>query len=815
MTQENRSASAVKPVNEKNLKQMIFAAIILVVVNLVMLVLPFCEVYQPTRKVTSILGTVYEGWHLSRNSLVSVLVGIPVAIGYIITLIKWCRGAQPNKIYANRKAVMSKKINKFILLKISSIFSVVMPIFLYTGANSSVSSYKEYGAYCNFTFFGVVGIITNIALFVALIYLSGASKSLYIHSLVDATKATEQGNVGDVVAGAAAVGSAAAFSYAATYTAKVDKTVIAKDSEEIPAEQTAMCSEKRPEQEKVFDNTASPHDRVAQEFKTVGSAPNLVSKIIPGTGAAIGKATGVVGCIADKTVEAFKAKKWLRIAAPIAAVIILLAIIVPLLSSDGGEFTPQKTDEELIRERIDTFLTAYNDGDMEEVLNCLDAKSKNTFNALLNVMGGLAGGLTGFSFDLRDLFSLGVAVMDGYSLHFDISGVETNGGKAVATATMNTSPTEFSTVYISLIYENDAWYIQDISDNKPIILGSGGSDSGNNSGSGNSSGSNSVSYLLKTYSTTNEYGNAGTYTEINSNYSVGETVELKATVTPGYNFEGWFINDICVCKELLYSFTTKNESIELEARWSYYTVTVESNSDEYGNAGTYTKKNRDKISVGENVTLTATVADGYNFEGWYIDGICVCAELTYRFVMGNEDKVINAKYSYYTLTTDGCINKWSYKSRLEDDAGTYTKYNEEKISNGEVVTLVATLGDGYTFKGWYIRNVCVSTDLEYTYTMTRQNVMLEARYTYYTLTVEAYLEHGNYYSGFEANMGSYTQYDEEKIRVGETVTLIATEKEGYEFLGWKHGNTIVSEELIYTFTMVEKDDTYKAIFKKI
>jgi len=810
MTKEKYGAPALMTVEEKKLKPIILAAIILIAISLIMLFLPFCEVYQPTRKVTNILGTTYEGWHLSRNSLVSVIIGVPIGIGYIITLIKWCRGVHPDKIYANRKSAMSKKINKFIHLKIACVFSATMPIFLYTGVESSISSYKEYGAYCNFTVFGVIGIIAGVALFIILIYLSRASKSLYIHSMVEAARSAEKENLAETLTSAVAVGSAAAFSYAAANTEKLNETVITADPEEFTAEQVVANSEKQTARAENSANTVVRPDRAANDQKAIGTSANLVSKIIPGAEIAMGKATDVVGSVANKTVEAFKTKKWLRIAAPIAAgVIILIVIIASLLGSGDGGFTPQKTDEELIRERVDTFLTAYNDGDMEEVLNCLDAKTKNTFNALLNVMGGLAGGLTGFNFDLRDLFSLGVAVMDGYSLRFDISGVEINGSKAVATATMNTSPTELSTVYISLIYENDAWYIQDISDNKPIIFGSGGS------GSGNSSGSNSGSYLLKTYSTTNEYGNAGTYTEINSNYNVGETVELKATVKPGYNFEGWFINDICVCEELMYSFTTKNENIELEARWSYYTITVESNSDEYGNAGTYTKKNRDKISVGENVTLTATVADGYNFDGWYIDGICVCAELTYRFVMENEDKVINAKYSYYTLTTDGCMNKWSYKSRLEDDAGTYTKYNEKKISDGEEVTLVATLGDGYTFKGWYIRNVCVSTDLEYTYTMTRQNVVLEARYTYYTLIVEAYLDHGNYYSGFEANMGSYTKYDEEKIRVGETVTLVATEKEGYEFVGWKHGNTIVSEESTYTFEMVEKDDTYKAIFKEI
>ena len=468
MTQQNSTTPAVKPVDEKALKPIIFVAIILVAVSLVMLFPPFCEVYQPTRKVTNILGTTYEGWHLSSNSLVSVMVGIPVMIGYIITLIKWCRGVQPDKIYADRKAVMSKKINKFVLLKIACVYSVAMTLILYMGVSSSVSPYVEHGAYCNFTFFGVVGIIVNIALFAVLVYLSGASKSLYIHSLVNATKTAEQGSAGDAIENAA-VGAAATFAYAAANnTVKNNESASTPNPAETPEQQPVINSEKQTEQQQTevdFSNMS------ATETKTVGSvAPAFVSKIIPGATAVIGKATDVVGSVADKTVEVFKANKWLKIAAPIAAgVLILITIIISLLGS-GDTFTPKKTDEELIRERIDTFLTAYNDGDMEEVLNCLDAKTKNTFNALLNVMGGIAGGLTGFSFDLRDLFSLGVAIKDGDFMTLNVSDITVSGSTAVATTSMS-MPGGASIIYFKMIYENDGWYISDMTDKKPASSG--------------------------------------------------------------------------------------------------------------------------------------------------------------------------------------------------------------------------------------------------------------------------------------------------------------------------------------------------------
>lgn len=324
-------------------------------------------------------------------------------------------------------------------------------------------------------------------------------------------------------------------------------------------------------------------------------------------------------------------------------------------------------------------------------------------------------------------------------------------------------------------------------------------------------------YTVTVDSDTNEQGLAGTFTKkTDEKVSIGEVVTVTASVNKGFNFEGWYVDGNLASSDFEYSFTMKDKNVDIEAVYSYYSITVESQSDKQGMAGTYPRKDKEKISAGEIVTLTATVAEGYNFEGWYIDGVCVCSNLTYQFVMEKTNKRIRVEYSSYTLTTDGYLHKHNSGGYFDDGvAGTYTKYNETKISAGEVVTLVAIVKDGYTFEGWYIRNVCVSTDLEYSYTMSKDDVEIIAKYTYYTISTDAYLRKTYVISSFEDNMGSYTQYDEEKIRVGETVTLTATTKEGYKFVGWEHRNTIVCEELTYTFTMGADDEEYEAVFAEI
>lgn len=134
----------------------------------------------------------------------------------------------------------------------------------------------------------------------------------------------------------------------------------------------------------------------------------------------------------------------------------------------------KKTDEELIRGRIDTFVTVYNDGDFEGVLECFDAKTRNTLQATFNVLGGLVGGLTGFSFDLGDLFTLGIAMMDGEVLAIEVDEISIDSDSAVVSAKMgyaDIGQESVEVVYIMLVKEGEDWFIQDITDIPPVTEG--------------------------------------------------------------------------------------------------------------------------------------------------------------------------------------------------------------------------------------------------------------------------------------------------------------------------------------------------------
>ena len=175
--------------------------------------------------------------------------------------------------------------------------------------------------------------------------------------------------------------------------------------------------------------------------------------------------------------------KMTRLLALILTFAMLAAMLVACGGRGNGDDDDQETltDEEMIEKRIEQFVTYYNDGDMEKVLTCLEAKTANAFKALMNILGGLAGKWTGISLDLKDLFALGVSTTSGDFMNLEIHEIVVDGEAAVATTTMQ-MPTGTMTIYFSLVYEREGWYIKDMTDKKPALLpnGDGGNNSNNN-----------------------------------------------------------------------------------------------------------------------------------------------------------------------------------------------------------------------------------------------------------------------------------------------------------------------------------------------
>ena len=148
---------------------------------------------------------------------------------------------------------------------------------------------------------------------------------------------------------------------------------------------------------------------------------------------------------------------------------VIISLSVALVLFCGLYFYKEtvKTDEEQIKDRIDSFLTAYNTGDGKGVLDCLDAKTRNKFEAAINITESIVGTFTkGCDISIYDLFAVGTGVLtDGELLSVEIQQITlTDEENATVDITMtykdNLSEITDDAVFV-MVKENDGWYVRD------------------------------------------------------------------------------------------------------------------------------------------------------------------------------------------------------------------------------------------------------------------------------------------------------------------------------------------------------------------
>ena len=129
-------------------------------------------------------------------------------------------------------------------------------------------------------------------------------------------------------------------------------------------------------------------------------------------------------------------------------------------------------------------------------------------------------------------------------------------------------------------------------------------------------------------------------------YACGDVATLYAEANEGYEFVGWYENDVLINESLVYEFIT-GDNRTLTARFAEITTVCVDVYD--GNGGT---------SIGEGifaqnsyVTLIAFAEDGYAFNGWYFDDKLMSNSVEYTFVAVNDIK-LEARFIKHTHSFD-------------------------------------------------------------------------------------------------------------------------------------------------------------------
>ncbi len=269
-------------------------------------------------------------------------------------------------------------------------------------------------------------------------------------------------------------------------------------------------------------------------------------------------------------------------------------------------------------------------------------------------------------------------------------------------------------------------------------------------------------------------------------YNYGASCTLTATPSTGYNFTKWTKNNTQVSTNASYTFTvTAAGTYVAQFAKKTYTISASANPTAGGTvtgAGTY--------EHGASCTLTATPSTGYSFVNWTANGSQVSTNASYQFtVTGARTLVANFAPITYTVT-------------LNTNNGTINSGNVTSYTYGVGATLPTDVTrTGYTFGGWYDNANLTGSAVTAISTTATGDKSFWAKWTInsYAIGASANPTEGGTVSG----AGTYNY--------GASCTLTATPATGYTFTNWKKGNTVVSTNASYQFTVPEAA-SYPATF---
>ena len=270
--------------------------------------------------------------------------------------------------------------------------------------------------------------------------------------------------------------------------------------------------------------------------------------------------------------------------------------------------------------------------------------------------------------------------------------------------------------------------------------------------------------------------NGGTVTG-GGTYNQGQQCTVSATAATGYTFTNWTEGGNVVSTNANYTFTvTGNRTLvaNFQAQAQNYTISVSANPTNGG-----TVSGGGSYQQGQQCTVGATANTGYTFANWTENGNVVSTNANYTFtVTGNRTLVANFTAQTYTISA----------TASPTNGGTVT--GGGTFNYGQSCTLSATAANGYTFIRWTENGNVVSTNANYTFTVTgNRTLVAQFQQQNYTINVSANPTNGGTVTGGGA------------FHYGDNCTVIATPANGYTFLRWTENGQQVSTNASYSFSV--------------
>ncbi len=263
-------------------------------------------------------------------------------------------------------------------------------------------------------------------------------------------------------------------------------------------------------------------------------------------------------------------------------------------------------------------------------------------------------------------------------------------------------------------------------------------------------------------------------------YYYGDQVSLVASPHQGYTFSQWQDGNTNSSRTITVTGNASYTAYFSVQQYIINTEVVPEGSGTVTGGGVY--------SYGEEVTLTATANEGYLFDHWS-DGVAtnpgtitVTGDATYSAVFTS---------IHYTITV--------YANPLEGGV----VIGGGAFAYGEQCSIQAIPNAGYSFINWTENDEQVSSSSNFSFIVTGDRTLV-ANFAEESACI-IFVDIDPVDAGTVTGMGPYVP--------GETCTLMAYAKPGYEFKNWTKNDQVISEEAIYSFTVTETE-YYVAHFER-
>lgn len=274
------------------------------------------------------------------------------------------------------------------------------------------------------------------------------------------------------------------------------------------------------------------------------------------------------------------------------------------------------------------------------------------------------------------------------------------------------------------------------------------------------------------YTITFSAGTGGTVSPTSARVQYGGSAESTATANTGYTFTQW--SDGTKTAKLTVTNVTANATYAASFGINAYVITYQA-----GTGVASVTPTSETVNHGSNAAgSTATVATGYNFDGWYNSSTRVSTALKYGPTSVVKNMTLVAKGTIKTFAVTGTSQYRNTDSTGDWSTGTSggSVSGSGTYDYGSKVTLTASAATGYTFMGWFnTSGISVETSTTYTINSVTAAVTVYARFqkNWYTVT---------YTRGTGVNSLSKTS---ERVAYNGTVTSeTAVASTGYNSPTW-------------------------------